>query len=118
MCKIVPEIRDRYSLYRELLEQSKEITVNVIKIVDFKINHQSTLISSNTHVKHINLSDEITFIVEVKKDNYKSFKFKLKCLTLSGTPFFRYDSDGVAERIYDENTGLLNQQILTPHFNC
>jgi hypothetical protein len=110
-----PEIREQYSFYNQLLKERKSIFEEVIEIKER--GNRGGFLENETAVKHISLSDDITFIAAVNIKNYKSFRFKLRCKKLSGTPFFRFDSDGTAHRNYDESTPLGFQSISTPHFH-
>jgi len=114
---IRPEIRDNYTFYSDLLSNRKSVNEKVIDISNAKPTNKNFLINDNVLLKHITLVNEIVFISEVKARNYKYFHFKIKCVSLSDVPFFRYDSDGAAHRNYDDNIPLAQQQITTPHFH-
>jgi hypothetical protein len=113
-----PEIKERYPLYTQLLKERKLVIESPIDVSEVKKNNRNYL-ATNTLVKHIRLSDEITFTIEVNQSNYKRFYFLLRCINLSDKPFFHYDSGGTAHRNYDEDSVPLKfQMIKTPHFNC
>ena len=115
--RITPEIRDNYGLYTELLNIRKSIVEDVIDISLTKSSNRNYLINLS-EIFHSTLTHEIALISEVKKIDYNSFKFQLRCKALSLIPFFRFDSDGATHRNYDESIPLSQQSITTPHFNA
>ncbi|UAY52702.1 hypothetical protein [Ferruginibacter albus] len=114
---VIPEIRDNYPLYTQLLKERKSTNERTIDVSSPKKSNRNFLIAENISIKHSALNNNIEFIAEVKVDNHKYFLFKLRCKSLSETPFFRYDSDGCAHRNYDESIPFDEQLITTPHFN-
>jgi hypothetical protein len=112
-----PQIRDNYSLYKDLLGNRKSTDERHIDISNVKSSNRHFLINDSVLLKHITLSEEIVFISEVKVRNYKDFKFKIRCVSLCKVPFFRYDSDGPTHQNRDENIPLKEQSITTPHFH-
>lgn len=113
--EVVPEIKDNFLFYTQLLQERKSIFDAVIDIAE--IGNNNNTLEQKTNLQHINLSEAIEMIVNVKINNHRFFQFKLRCRDLSGVPFFRYDSDGETHRNYTENIPLSSQQVTTPHFH-
>lgn len=51
-----------------------------------------------------------------KNKRDRKYTLKLKCPSLTGEPFFRFDSDGPAHRNNDPAVPLEEQVVTTPHF--
>ena len=110
------DIKNKYAFYKDLLEKRKSIFESIIDIKE--VYNNANYLEEKSETKHSTLNNQIDFIVTVKKNNYKYFQFKLRCKDLTDTPFFRYDSDGIAHRNYvNKETPLKEQQITTPHFH-
>jgi len=98
-----------------MAQNRQSIFVEVIDICE--VGNHSKILEKKTDLKHHELSENIELIVNVKINNHRFFYFKLRCKDLIDTPFFRYDSDGVSHRNYDDAIPLIVQQITTPHFH-
>ena len=109
-----PDIESKYSLYTQLLEEQKTILDKIIEIN--KVGNNNTILEELRELKHITVRHYLCLITNVSKKNQSSFKFKMRCVALSGMPFFRYDSAGGTHRNYDGNYPLSGQQVPTPHF--
>jgi hypothetical protein len=114
---VVAEIKDNYPIYVDLVTLKKFLLQDNISLEKAKKNNANFLCVDDILVRHSTLSNEITFIAEVRISNYKYFLFKLRCKSFCEIPFFRYDSDGGTHRNYDESFPLGYQSIKTPHFN-
>lgn len=111
-----PDIANNFSKFKKLLEERKHTKESQITLDQTKPN-RSDINFSEIGVVHTDLDDSITLIVEAKVNNHKDFKFKLRCPSLSQTPFFRYDSDGPTHFNRGVEAPLIQQMITTPHFN-
>jgi len=110
------DIKNKYAFYQDLLEKRKSIFESVIDIKE--ISNNANYLEEKSETTHSTLNNLIDLIVTVKKNDYKYFQFKLRCKDLSETPFFRYDSDGIAHRNYENKDKILKeQQVTTPHFH-
>jgi len=116
MEKPVKEIKEDFAKYEELLDKTKNTFVPRITLDELKDNHQNTRIKT-VDVIHVSLTDPLELIVESKIENKKDFKFKLRAPEYTGTPFFRFDSDGVSHYNRVPNVELPKQKIDTPHFH-
>ena len=116
MGKPIKEIKDNYSRYEELLGQIKNSTSNPIVLDGIKSNHSNTRIKKVKAI-HSTRTERIELIVESKIINKKDFKFKLRAPEYIGSPFFRFDSDGVAHYNRIPNVELPKQKVETPHFH-
>lgn len=108
------EIRDKFDLFNELLHVDKTITTKEILLTPKKSN--AVWLKGQSSVIHKTISDEISFIVERSKRDSK-YGIKLLCNSLTGEPFFRFDSDGPAYRNDFPEIPLEEQSVTTPHFN-
>lgn len=109
--------KDKYGKSVVLLEGKKHIREHVIRVDKTKKNQINFIVNEEANLEHISEPEELYFQVEVRKDNFKSFKFKITCRELHQSPFFRFDSDGDSHRNYDDSTPLKEQKVETPHFH-
>lgn len=114
MNKVNSEIRDQFEYFEELLHESKIVLDNEIQL-NSKKNNPYWLIGECS-IQHNTCEDEIFLIVE-KSNRDNKYGIKLRCVSLTKTPFFRFDSDGPAHRNDDPAIPLENQLVTTPHFN-
>jgi len=110
------DIAQNFSKFERLLGDKKHTTESQISLDKTKPNRHD-INYAEMEVEHTELDDKITLIIESKKNNHKDFKFKLRCPSLSQTPFFRYDSDGPTHFNRNSDVPLIQQMITTPHFN-
>lgn len=108
------DIRDQYDLFIELLSNQKTVLSDTIQLAP-KGNNVKWL-SGQSNVQHQTINDSISFIVERSKRDSK-YHIKLRCLSLTNEPFFRFDSDGPAHRNFTPDIPLEEQSVTTPHFN-
>lgn len=116
MEKPVKEIRENYSKYEELVKETKSTSISPILLDEIKDNHKNTRIKK-VEIQHNTLSERLELSIESKIKNKKDFKFKLRAPNYIGTPFFRFDSDGLAHYNRTPDEELPKQKIDTPHFH-
>jgi hypothetical protein len=108
------DIRDQFDFFRELISVDKIALSKTIHLEPKKSN--AKWLSGQSSVKHDTINEEITFAVERSKRDSK-YGIKLRCPSLTGEPFFRFDSDGPAHRNDFPEIPLEEQSVTTPHFN-
>jgi len=112
--KINTEIRDKFELFEDLVNNKKIVVSNQI-LLKTKENNRFWL-KGFSEVTHSKIDAPIYLVVEQSLREEK-YGIKLKCSTLANSPFFRFDSGGPAHRNANELIPLNEQSILTPHFN-
>lgn len=110
------DISNNFKKFQQLLSDRKHSIQKVVTL-DTRKPNRNDINYSETTIKHTNIVDEISLIVEAKVTNHKDFKFKLRCKSLTEEPFFRYDSDGAAHQNKNSEIPLREQMVTTPHFN-
>jgi len=110
MEKPVKEIKENYSRYEELVQETKSTSVSPILLDELKSNHTNTRIKK-VEIKHHTLPEKLEFTIESKIMNKKDFKFKLRAPGYTGTPLFRFDSDGLAHYNRTPNEELPKQKF-------
>lgn len=113
---IIPKVKEDYQFYRELVIDEKVIRTKMLYVSEDRPNNKNYL-EATEGVQHTKHKDDISFIINVKRQNFKYFQFKLKCKSLSDKPYFRYDSDGGTHRNYGTDLPLEEQKVDTPHFH-
>ncbi|MGK0236370.1 MAG: hypothetical protein ACI9EK_002920 [Psychroserpens sp.] len=116
MEKPIKEIKDNYPKYEELLNGNKDSSLKVVSLDEVKLNHKNTRVKK-IDVLHSITKDRLELIIESKITNKKDFKFKLRAPNFTGTPFFRFDSDGLAHYNRSPEIELEKRKINTPHFH-
>lgn len=108
------EIREKFELFTTLVNAKKTIDKSHI-VLDTKRSNETWLFGQ-IPVHHILVEDDIKLIVE-KSRRDTHYGIKLRCKSLTGEPFFRFDSDGPAHRNDFPHVPLEEQSVSTPHFN-
>ena len=116
MEKPIEEITENYTKYQKLVDDPKLSPISPISLDDIKSNRKDVRIKV-VEIEHTTLSEKIELTIESKIQNKKDFKFKLRAPDFTGTPFFRFDSDGVAHYNRDMEVELPKQKVETPHFH-
>ncbi len=114
MNKTNKDIRDQFNLFQELISADKIIQTPTILLKPKQSN--ARWLTGQSSVVHKTINDNISFAVEKSKRDSK-YGLKLRCPSLTGEPFFRFDSDGPAHRNNYPNIPLEEQLVTTPHFN-
>ena len=114
--RAIQKVQSDFSTYNDLLKGSKSTSGGDFRILDVRANN-STYYSHETPLVHSTQPYVMKFVIEVKVDNYKDFKFKIFAPSFIGQPLINYDSDGPS---HDNSPGkkLISRAIDTPHFNC
>jgi len=107
-------IRDQFDFFKELISVDKIVLTNRIQLEPKKSN--AKWLTGESSVQHETISDDISFAVERNKRDSK-YGIKLRCPSLTGEPFLRFDSDGPAHRNNFPEIPLEEQSVTTPHFN-
>lgn len=108
------DIKDQFDFFKELVSVAKIVLTSTIQLQPKKSN--AKWLSGQSSVQHQTISNDIVFFVERSKRDSK-YGIKLRCPSLSGEPFFRFDSDGPAHRNDFREIPLEEQSVTTPHFN-
>lgn len=107
------EIKNNFTRYKNLLETEKKISSSEINLHQKKNNRN--WLTNTTQISH---PKESTLNLTTEKQKFcTKYAIKLQCISLTKTPFFRFDSDGPAHRNKENSIALKNQLITTPHFN-
>jgi len=114
MNKTNKDILDQFDFFKELIIVDKVVLTNRILLEPKKSN--AKWLVGQISVQHATISDDISFSVERSKRDSK-YGIKLRCPSLTGEPFFRFDSDGPAHRNDYPGIPLEEQSVSTPHFN-
>jgi hypothetical protein len=113
--KVNQKIKDNFKYYNKLVIGNKTIKKSPITL-NQDANNKSYK-QKSVEVEHISEQEEIAFVVEMKKNDSKNFKFKLRAKDFTGNPLFRFDSDGDTHKNSIPGIPLEKQQITTPHFH-
>lgn len=111
----IPEIKNNYDLYNQLLKERKSIFTEVISIS--KNGNNKNYLEESVDLEHNSYDGKTILIINVKVNKLNYFHFKLKCKEVFPKPFFRFDSDGGAHRNYIDEIPAEEQQVTTPHFH-
>lgn len=114
MSRTNEDIKDQFDFFKELVAADKIILTRTIQL-DSKKSNAKWLIGQSS-IQHQTINSDITFFVERSKRDAK-YGIKLRCPSLTGEPFFRFDSDGPAHRNDFPEIPLEEQSVTTPHFN-
>ena len=113
--EIIPEIKNNYDLYNQLLKERKSIFTEVISIS--KNGNNKNYLEESVDLENNSYDGKTILIINVKVNKLNYFHFKLKCNEVFPKPFFRFDSDGGAHRNYIDEIPLEEQSVTTPHFH-
>ncbi|MFZ1528998.1 MAG: hypothetical protein WAT19_09625 [Ferruginibacter sp.] len=116
MKKINRDIVKDFNKFISLVKDRKHTSERTITLNSQKPNRKD-INYNESDLKHVILTDKIRLLIEVKRANYTSFKFKLRCETFTQEPYFRFDSDGAAHKNDNPAIPLKEQMVTTPHFN-
>ncbi|HLO45823.1 MAG TPA: hypothetical protein VK175_15900 [Leadbetterella sp.] len=108
------DIKDQFHFFKELVTVDKIVLKKTIQLEPKKSN--AKWLTGQSSIQHQTISDNIIFFVERSKRDSK-YGIKLRCPSLTGEPFFRFDSDGPAHRNDFPDIPLEEQSVTTPHFN-
>lgn len=108
------DIRDQFVFFKALVSVDKIVLKSTIHLEPKKSNTQ--WLTGQSPVLNETIREEISFAVEKSKRDSK-YGIKLRCSSLTGEPFFRFDSDGPAHRNDFPEIPMEEQSITTPHFN-
>jgi hypothetical protein len=108
------DIKDQFDFFTELLTVNKTVLSKTIQLEAKKSNVK--WLTGQSNIQHDTIPDDIIFFIERSKRDSK-YGIKLRCPSLTGEPFFRFDSDGPAHRNDFPDIPLEDQSVTTPHFN-
>ncbi len=116
MQKVNKIIRDNYSKYCSLIDAEKTLAQNRMALDEEKSN-RTDIKEKSMPAYSEQISEDITFTVQQKKEEETDFKFILRCKPFCEQPFFRYDSTGPSHRNSNLPIPIDEQQVPTPHFH-
>lgn len=109
-------IRDNYPKYCSLIDEEKILAKSKMALDEEKASRPDIKEKSMPAYSE-NISEDLTFTVQQKKNEDTDFKFILRCRPFCEQPFFRYDSNGPSHRNSNLPIPIDKQQVPTPHFH-
>ena len=116
MQKVNKTIRDNYPKYCALIDEEKTLAKDRMVLDEEKAN-RSDIKEKSMPAYSERIPEDMTFIVQQKRENDTEFKFILKCIAFCKQPFFRFDSAGPSHRNSNLPIPIEEQQVPTPHFH-
>ena len=107
-------ILQNYDTYKKVRYENKKITDNKI-VLEKKKDKNNNFNYGNSPIRSNHVSD-IELIIEAHKIDIFKYGFKLRSLSISERPFFRFDSSGGFHNNISPIIPLTLRQVSTPHF--
>lgn len=111
----IPEVAEHYTTYLDMLNGDKQVDESPITLRRKKTNEDRLI--AKTVLQHDSFSEGLELIVEASSWNRQNFGFKIRALSLSSVPCFRFDGDGPAHNNVLPDVPLSARQVTTPHFH-